>query len=180
MNRVQAAAWRWAPLLFTLSWTLLTLPTDARAAALRSQGGDGGEAQRRVTRLLELHGKIRPGMGLDAIKALLGPPAETGTVGSGVAARYVWLHGEVGIEVYEREKTAYQVSITLPCGSAAGADRLMGELTGRGRQKYGSSPLYERAQSYYYWEGEGVRFAFSKYSKTTVKSFCRAARERAP
>ncbi|MDR2528506.1 MAG: hypothetical protein LBD04_05775 [Synergistaceae bacterium] len=167
MNRRQARffVFFW----ISLAWTLLT--------AFPARGEESGQARR----LFELHEKIRPGMSLDAITKLLGPPADSDAVGgnavpSGAATRYIWLHGEIGIEVYEWENAAYQVSLTLPCGSAVGADRLMGELTGIGRQKYGSTPLYERARSYYYWERDGVRFSFSKYNKTTVKSFCGMAR----
>ena len=176
-RRVGTAACRQALFFSAFFWALfmwmLLFPTNAGAAA---RGGESGQARERATRLFELHGKIRPGMSLEAITKLLGSPADSGAVGSDGVVRYIWLHGEMGVEVYEWEDAAYQVSLTLPCGNAADADRLMGELTGRGKQKYGSTPLYERAQSYYYWERDGVRFAFSKYNKTTVKSFCRMAR----
>jgi hypothetical protein len=84
----------------------------------------------------------------------------------------MWLHGEMGIEIYELDGTAYRVNITLPCGSGPGALQALDALTRQGREKYGTLPLFDYAAGQHYWIRDGVRFAFSKYNQTTVLSSC--------
>jgi hypothetical protein len=117
-------------------------------------------------------------MTLDAINDLLSFPArkdKIGGQGSGVV-RYAWLHGETGIEVYAVEDVARSVSVTLLCQDAAGALRTMDALTRQGVLKFGRMPQFDRASSEYYWIREGMRFAFSRYDKTTVLTRCAKAR----
>jgi hypothetical protein len=128
-------------------------------------------------RLFELHAKIRPGMTVDAINALLDFPAREDKIGDASPAitRCMWLHGAMGVEVYAVGGLAHNVSITLPCGNAAGALKAMDALTRRGASKYGRMPRFDRATGEYYWTREGIRFAFSKYDKTTVLTRCTKA-----
>ncbi|MDR1649109.1 MAG: hypothetical protein LBR71_02515 [Synergistaceae bacterium] len=127
-----------------------------------------------VARLFELNAKIRPGMTIDAINALLDFPAREDKIGNGSPAitRCMWLHGEMGVEAYAVEGSAYNVSMTLPCKDAAGALKAMDALTRQGASKYGQMPQFDRATSEYYWARDGIRFAFSKYDKTTVLTRC--------
>jgi hypothetical protein len=111
-------------------------------------------------------------MTIEALNELLGPPAEEHALSdkaSGVT-RYLWLHGEMGIEVYEVEDAAYRVDITLPCGNAANAQRALGAMTREGNVRYGGMPSFDRGRDQYFWIRDGVRFAFSKYNATTVMS----------
>jgi hypothetical protein len=131
-----------------------------------------------VNRIFELNAKLHPGMTIDALNELLGPPADeycmSGTTPE--LTRYMWLHGEMGIEVYELEGTAYRVNITLPCDNSAGALRALDALTRQGREKYGAVPLFDYATGQHYWIQDGIRFAFSKYNQTTVFSSCMRVR----
>jgi hypothetical protein len=141
-----------------------------------------------VARVFELSGKIRPGMTLAALNELLGPPAREKQLGGTPAVtRYMWLHGEMGIEAYfaagagagggeGEENPAHRVNIVLPCRSGAGALKAMDALTRQGQSKYGSIPRFDHTAGEYYWIADGVRFAFSKYDRTTV--LCASTRER--
>jgi hypothetical protein len=130
-----------------------------------------------VSRLFELNAKIRPGMTIDAINALLDFPAREDKIGNSSPAitRCMWLHGEMGVEVYAVEGAAYNVSMTLPCTNAAGVLKAMDALTRRGASQYGRMPQFDRATGEYYWTRDGIRFAFSKYDKTTVLTRCTKA-----
>ena len=153
--------------------------TLAAFMALFWGGAAFADISRSVTRVFELNAKLRPGMTIDAMNELLGPPAEEYRMGGDKAStvtRYSWLHGEMGIEAYEVEGAAYRVDITLPCGSGLDALRAMDALTRQGRTKYGNMPRFDQATSQYYWVRDGVRFAFSKYNSTTVLSSCTRAR----
>jgi hypothetical protein len=132
-----------------------------------------------VARLFELNAKIRPGMTIDAINALLDFPAREDKIGdkSPAITRCMWLHGEMGIEVYAVEGAAYNVSMTLPCKDATDALKAMDALTRQGASKYGHMPQFDRATGEYYWNRDGVRFAFSKYDKTTVLTRCTETRQ---
>ena len=132
-----------------------------------------------VARLFELNAKIRPGMTIGAINDLLDFPARKDKIGkngdkSPPIVRYMWLHGEMGVEVYavEGEGAAHSVSMTLPCKDAAGALKAMEALTRQGASKYGHMPQFDRAANEYYWIREGLRFSFLKYNKTTVLTRC--------
>jgi hypothetical protein len=127
-----------------------------------------------VARLFELNTKIRPGMTIDAINVLLDFPARKDEIGSQSPpiTRCMWLHGEMGVEVYAVEDLAYSVSITLPCKNATDALKAMDALTRQGASKYGRMPQFDRASGEYYWLRGGMRFAFSKYNKTTVLTRC--------
>jgi hypothetical protein len=131
-----------------------------------------------VARLFELNTKIRPGMTIDAINDLLDFPARKDAIGdkSPPITRYMWLHGEMGIEVYAVEDAAYSVSMTLPCGDATGALKAMDALTRQGAAKYGHMPQFDRTGNEYYWTRGGIRFAFSKYDRTTVLTRCTKTR----
>jgi hypothetical protein len=117
-------------------------------------------------------------MTVGAINALLDFPAREDKIGgkSPVITRYMWLHGEMGIEVYAVEDAAYSVGITLPCKDAAGALKAMDALTRQGASKYGHMPQFDRVLGEYYWIREGIRFAFSRYDKTTVRTRCTKTR----
>jgi hypothetical protein len=119
-------------------------------------------------------------MTIDAINELLGPPADkysmSGTMDDTALTRYMWLHGEMGIEIYELDGSAYRVNITLPCGSGPGALQALDALTRQGREKYGTLPSFDYAAGQHYWIRDGVRFAFSKYNQTTVLSSCTRTR----
>jgi hypothetical protein len=117
-------------------------------------------------------------MTVGAINALLDFPAREDKIGgkSPVITRYMWLHGEMGIEVYAVEDVAYSVSVTLPCKDAAGALKAMDALTRQGASKYGYMPQFDRTAGEYYWIREGIRFAFSKSNKTTVQTRCTKTR----
>ena len=125
-----------------------------------------------VNRLFELHAKLKPGTTMEMLNEMLGPPAENHTLGGNASAvtRYAWLHGEMGIEAYEVEGVAYRVAITLPCGSNLNQLRAMDALTRQGRSKYGSLPLADPRRNEFYWERNGIRFAFSKHSQTAIMS----------
>jgi hypothetical protein len=125
-----------------------------------------------VGRIFELNAKIQPGMTIEAVNELLGPPAERHVMKGSAAVRYMWLHGEMGIEIYEMDDAAYQVNITLPCGSAKETSRAMDALTRQGNSKYGSMPRFDSRLGQYYWVRNGVKFSFSKYNQTTVLSSC--------
>ena len=122
-------------------------------------------------RLFELHAKLPPGMTISAMNELLGDPAEEHTVGgsSGVI-RYMWMHGEMGIEAYFTKEAAYRIAITLPCQNEKNVLRMMDALTRQGNSKYGSMPQFDHTKGEYYWVRDNVRFAFSKYNSTTVSS----------
>ena len=125
-----------------------------------------------VSRLFELHAKLMPGMTIEALSEMLGPPADNHVLGKNTShvTRYAWLHGEMGIEAYEVEGVAYRVAITLPCGSGKNQLRALDALTRQGRLKYGSMPLSDPKKNEYYWVIDGIRFAFSRYNNTTVLS----------
>jgi hypothetical protein len=114
---------------------------------------------------------------IDALNELLGPPEEEYALSNKAVGvtRYVWLHGEMGVEAYEVEGAAYSVSITLPCGSAVNAQRALDALTREGNTRYGGMPSFDRARAQYYWLQNGFRFAFAKYNTTTVMSSCMKA-----
>jgi hypothetical protein len=146
------------------------------------------DVQQDVGRVFELNAKIRPGMTLEAVNKFLGPPAEKHVMknkdkGKGktedtiddtsfAVTRYMWLHGEMGVEIYEMDRVAYKVNIMLPCGSAKETSRAMDALTRQGSLRYGSMPRFDSPNGHYYWVENGVRFSFSKYDQTTVLSSC--------
>jgi hypothetical protein len=163
-------------------WTRLLRQTAALASILLilsiftiwpAEGAFDG-AWQDVQRIFELNAKLRPGMTIEAVNKLLGPPADEHLM-SGVTpalTRYVWLHGEMGVEIYELDGAAYRVNITLPCGSASGVSRALDALTRQGRDKYGAVPSFDYGTGQYYWVQDGIRFAFAKYNQTTVWSSC--------
>lgn len=130
--------------------------------------------QEDVGRIFELNAKLQPGMHLDLLNELLGPPAGMHQMGGGAQAfiRYMWLHGEMGIEVYCMQNIAHKVSITLPFQSERDVPRAMDALTRRGQSQYGSMPRFDHVTGEYYWIGNGVRFGYSKYNSRTVRSSC--------
>ena len=127
-----------------------------------------------VNRLFELHAKFLPGTTIEALKEMLGPPEENHALGGKASdvIRYSWLQDGLGIEVYEVEGVAYRVAITMPCGSDKDQGRAMDALTQQGKSKYGSWPQSDPQKNEYYWVKDGIRFAFSRYNKTTVLSSC--------
>jgi hypothetical protein len=133
---------------------------------------------RDVSRLFELHAKLKPGMTIEALNEMLGPPAENHALRGNAPGitRYAWLHGAMGIEAYEVEGVAYRVAITLPCGNNKNQLRALDALTRQGYSKYGSMPLSDPRKNEYYWIKDGIRFAFSRYNKTTVFSSSTQAR----
>ena len=129
------------------------------------------DARQDVNRLFELHAKLAPGMTIEALSEILGPPAENHALrGNASVTRHVWLHGEMGIEVYEVDGVAYRVAITLPCGNNKNQLRVLDALTHQGRSRYGSMPLSDPRRNEYYWVKDGIRFAFTRYNQTTVMS----------
>ena len=132
------------------------------------------DVQQDVGRIFELNAKIQPGITIEAVNELLGPPAEKASMSDKASAvtRYMWLHGEMGVEIYEMDNAAYKVNITLPCGSAKETSRAMDALTRQGNSRYGSMPRFDSRTGQYYWIKNGVRFSFSKYNQTTVLSSC--------
>ena len=142
------------------------------AAVLLAGGAAHADVLHDVNRLFELHAKLKPGMTIETLNEMLGPPAANHALGEKAnhVTRYAWLHGEFGIEVYEVEGVAYRVAITLPCGNNKNQLRALDALTRHGRSKYGSMPLSDPKKNEYYWERDGIRFAFSRYNKTTVFS----------
>ena len=164
-NRVSAKAselqkFMRRPLVLVFLFAILRVGT-----ALADAAGD-------VTRLLELSEKLRPGMTIEALNDLLGPPAEAYHFGGRAAGtvRYQWLHGNMGVSAYEVEGAAYRVDITLPCGSASEAEKAMGALTRQGEAKYGPTSHDRSKGRRYYWVRDGIRFAYFKYDSTTVQS----------
>ncbi|MDR1977519.1 MAG: hypothetical protein LBQ42_02170 [Synergistaceae bacterium] len=157
--------------LCRLAWAILCCVALSAALPVEMAFAD---IQQDVGRIFELNAKIRPGMTIDAVNELLGPPAEKYVMSAKASAvtRYMWLHGEMGVEIYEMDDVAYRVNITLPCGSAKETSRAMDALTRQGNSKYGSMPRFDSRTAQYYWIGNGVRFAFSKYDQTTVLSSC--------
>lgn len=129
-----------------------------------------------VTRILELNSKLKPGMHLDLLNELLGPPAGMHQMGgTQKAVRYSWLHGEMGIEIYCVQDTAYRITITLPFGNGKDMPRAMDALTRQGQSKYGGMPRFDHTSGEYYWIRDGIRFGFSKYNSNTVRSTCTQA-----
>jgi len=134
-------------------------------------GAAYADIARDVDRLFELHAKLTPGMTIEALSGILGPPASSHALrGNASVTRYVWLHGTKGIEIYEVEGLAHRVAITLPCGSNQNQLLAMDALTRQGRSKYGSMPRVDQRRNEFYWERDGIRFAFSRYDQTTVMS----------
>jgi len=131
-----------------------------------------------VSRVFELSEKLRPGMTIQAINELLGPPEEEYRLQGKAAGtvRYQWVHGIMGVAIYEVEGSAYRVDITLPCGNASETTKAMGAMERMGNRKYGTSaPSLDRLNGHYYWVRDGIRFAYSKYNSTTVQSSCTLA-----
>jgi hypothetical protein len=149
--------------VFSLALGLVVLAESASA-----------DIQQDVTRIFELNAKIPPGMTIEAVNELLGPPAEKYAMSANASAvtRYMWLHGEMGVEIYEMDDVAYKVNITLPCGSAKETSRAMDALTRQGNSRYGSMPRFDSRTGQYYWIKNGIRFSFSKYNQSTVLSSC--------
>jgi hypothetical protein len=149
----------------------------ALAVALLAGGAAYADVLRGVDRLFELHAKLAPGMTIEALNEMLGPPAESHALGNtSSVTRHAWLHGEFGIEAYEVEGAAYRVAITLPCGNNKEQLRALDALTRQGYSKYGSMPLSDPKKNEFYWERDGIRFAFSRYNRTTVLSSCTKTR----
>ena len=147
------------------------LPALVFVVALLMCGSTYADVMQDVNRLFELHAKLVPGMTIEALNKMLGPPAENHTLmGNASVTRYAWLHGEMGIEVYEVGGAAYRIAITLPCGNNRNQLRALDALTRQGRSKYGSMPSADPLKNEYYWVKDGVRFAFSRYNQTTVLS----------
>lgn len=132
------------------------------------------DAAASVGRIFELNGKLRPGMTLEALSSLLGPSAEEHAAAgkdSGIN-RHLWLHGEMGIEVYFMKDIAHKVNITLPLKSEKDALKALDAFTRQGQARYGSMPRFDSSTGEYYWIAEGVRFGYSKYNSNTVRSSC--------
>ena len=130
--------------------------------------------QEDVGKIFELNAKLKPGMHLDLLNELLGPPAQMYQMGGGAKGviRYMWLHGEMGIEIYCMQDIAHKISITLPVQNERDVPRAMDALTRRGQSQYGSMPRFDHLTGEYYWIGNGVRFGYSKYSSKAVRSSC--------
>ncbi|MDR2180374.1 MAG: hypothetical protein LBP21_08690 [Synergistaceae bacterium] len=164
--------------LLSLAGRVFALTTVRCAAfsfvinAVLLAGSAFADVQQEVARIFELNAKIRPGMTIEAVNELLGPPAEQYVMKDKAVTRYMWLHGEMGVEIYEMDDSAYRVNITLPCGSAKETSRAMDALTRQGNSKYGAMPRFDSRAGQYYWIKDGVRFSFSKYDQTTVLSSC--------
>lgn len=161
-----------AALILAMALALSMVNGAAFSFVLNGVGAESAFADTRqdVGRIFALNAKIRPGMTIEAVKNLLGPPAVHDK--SLAAARYMWLHGEMGVEIYEMDDVAYKVNITLPCGSVKKASQAMDALTRQGNVRYGSMPRFDSQTGHYYWVENGVRFSFSKYDQTTVLSSC--------
>ena len=144
----------------------------AFAIVLLTRGTVYADMSQDANRLFELHSKLMPGMSIEALSEMLGPPADDHALGKNTSSvtRYTWLHGEMGIEAYEVEGVAYRVAITWPCGSGKNQLRALDAMTRQGRLKYGSMPLSDPKRNEYYWVRDGIRFAFSKYNNTAVLS----------
>lgn len=125
-----------------------------------------------VGRVFELHAKLKPGSSPDSLNELLGPPAQSGPAGAGTedVMRFMWLHGEMGVEAYCIRDVAWKISITLLLRSEKDVLRAMDAFTRRGRSVYGSMPRFDYTTGEYYWVGNDGRFGFSKYNATTVRS----------
>ena len=125
-----------------------------------------------VNRLFELHSKLRPGMTIEALNEILGPPLESRALGGVASAvtRYAWLHGEMGIEAYELDGFTYRVAITWPRGSHQNQLLALDALTRRGQSIYGSMPRADTRRNEFYWVRDGIRFAFSRHNQTNVFS----------
>jgi hypothetical protein len=121
-----------------------------------------------ANRIFELGEKLPPGMSIDVMRKLLGSPAEERSLRDGAVTRYMWLHGEMGVEVYAVRDAAYKINIMLPCGNDRDVLRVLDGLTRQGRMKYGGTPSYDRVTGQHYWVAKGIRFAFSRYNSTTV------------
>ncbi|MDR1875434.1 MAG: hypothetical protein LBQ90_10550 [Synergistaceae bacterium] len=134
---------------------------------------EAADVRRDVERLFELNAKLKPGMPLDALNSLLGPPAgEHQVTGAEDLTRYSWLHGEMGVEIYCVRGVAYRIDIMLPVGNEKDVPRALDALTRQGQARYGVMPSFDRRTGEYYWTGGGVRFGFSKYNSKTVRSTC--------
>lgn len=159
-----------------LSIKLKTLATCISVAVFFFALGTSAFAgvQEDVGRIFELNAKLKPGMHLDLLNELLGPPAQMYQMGGGAqgVVRYMWLHGEMGIEIYCMQDIAHRVHITLPLQSEKDAPRAMDALTRRGQSQYGSMPQFDHVTGEYYWIGNGIRFGYSKYNSNTVRSSC--------
>jgi len=128
-----------------------------------------------VERIFELNAKLKPGMSIEALNELLGPPeGEHRVSGTEELVRYSWLHGTMGIEIYCIRDAAYRVNITLPLERERDVPRALDALMQRGRSQYGVMPAFDRVTGEYYWTGGGVRFGFLKYNSGTVRSSCSA------
>ena len=147
------------------------LPVVIFAFALLTGGVAYADISQNVNRLFELHTKLTPGMTIEALNEILGPPDESHALGGNVPViRYAWLHGGMGIEAYEVEGAAYRVAITLPCDNNQNRLRALDAITRQGYSKYGSMPLADPGRNEHYWVRNGIRFAFSTYNQTTVLS----------
>ncbi|MDR3231795.1 MAG: hypothetical protein LBT65_10170 [Synergistaceae bacterium] len=142
--------------------------------ALASVSVSAADVRGGVERIFELNAKLKPGMSLEALNELLGPPAGEHRVSGGTEelVRYSWLHGEMGIEIYCMRDAAYSVSITLPLGSDGDVPRALDALMRKGQSQYGAMPGFDRIKGEYYWTGNGFRFGFLKYNSRTVRSTC--------
>ena len=146
-------------------------------AVITLTGAAYASVEQDVRRLFELHAKLTPGMTIEALSEILGPPAESHALrGNTPIMRYVWLHGIKGIEAYEVEGVAHRITITLPCGSNQNMLRALDALTRQGQSKYGALPRSDPRRNEFYWERGGIRFAFSRYNQTTVLSTATRAR----
>lgn len=120
--------------------------------------------------LLQLAGKLSPGMTAKDAEALLGPPAETTPVGGGDdLLRSSWLHGEMGIEIYLVKDAAYRIDLSRRFEHNIDLLRAMDELMRQGQKKYGSMPRFDTGRNEYYWIAKGHRFSFSRYSAGTIR-----------
>lgn len=138
---------------------LLLLPS--RAPALAASAAED---------LLQLAGKLSPGMTAKDAEALLGPPAETTPVGGGDdLLRSSWLHGEMGIEIYLVKDAAYRIDLSRRFERNIDLLRAMDELMRQGQKKYGSMPRFDTGRNEYYWIAKGHRFSFSRYAAGTIR-----------
>jgi len=124
-----------------------------------------------VRGLFELHARILPGMTIEALSAVLGPPIESHAVpGSTPVMRYVWLQGVKGVVAYEVNGAAHRISVTLPVGDNQNQNRALDSLTRQGQARYGSLPRSDSSRGEHYWIRDGIRFAFSRHNQNAVRS----------
>lgn len=119
---------------------------------------------------LRLSGKLTPGISAEDAEALLGPSAETHSVGGDAnLLRSSWLHGEMGVEIYFLKGTAYRVDLSRRFERSIDLLRTLDALTRGGQRQYGTLPRFDRGTKEYYWTGQGHRFSFSRHEPEAIR-----------